>query len=126
MSILTLLDYSLHLAHLIFIGINIFGFIFKKTRKLNLICLILTTISWFILGLWYGIGYCPLTDWHWSIKTSLGETNLPYSYIKYILDLTFQIDSNPVFIDYLTFIVFFISIFLSLYLNYKDGLWKSK
>lgn len=121
-----LLDYLLHFAHLFFIGINIFGYLFKRTRKLNLICLTITMISWFVLGLWYGIGYCPLTDWHWSVKESLGESNLPYSYIKLLVDNVFQIDSNPIFIDYLTFAVFFLSLAISIFLNYKDGIWKSK
>jgi hypothetical protein len=26
------------------------------------------SLSWFGLGLFYGIGYCPSTDWHWRIK----------------------------------------------------------
>jgi hypothetical protein len=41
--------------------------------------------SWFVLGAWYGVGYCLLTDWHWDIKRQLGEVNLPNSYIEYCL-----------------------------------------
>ena len=41
---------------------NALGWIGYKTRKLNLVTLLLTGGSWFILGIFYGIGYCPLTE----------------------------------------------------------------
>ncbi|MCD4791284.1 MAG: DUF2784 domain-containing protein, partial [Bacteroidales bacterium] len=66
-----------HTALIIF---NLFGWIWKPTRRLNLITLLLTGASWFILGIFYGIGYCPLTDWHWQVLHKLGIYDVPNSY----------------------------------------------
>ena len=52
-----------------------------KTRKLHLISLGLTTFSWLVPGIWYGFGYCFLTDRHWEIKEKFGQTGLPASFI---------------------------------------------
>jgi len=29
--------------------------------------LLLTAFSWFVLGIWYGWGYCVCTDWHYMV-----------------------------------------------------------
>src|ERR1019366_4368421 len=58
--------------HTIFTLFNIVGWIFPKTRKLHLITISLTAFSWFILGNWYGWGYCFCTDWHWMVREKLG------------------------------------------------------
>ncbi|MBT3271653.1 MAG: DUF2784 family protein, partial [Spirochaetales bacterium] len=44
---------------------NLTGWIWRKTRIPHLILIGLTAFSWFVLGIWYGFGYCPSTDWHW-------------------------------------------------------------
>jgi hypothetical protein len=41
--------------HTFLIFFNLFGWIFKPLRKANLVVLILTGASWFILGIFYGI-----------------------------------------------------------------------
>jgi len=58
---------------------NLFGWIFRPLRKANLIVLALTGASWFILGIFYGIGYCPLTDWHFKLLYKHGQHALPDS-----------------------------------------------
>jgi len=83
---LKILDLLFTLAHLIIIAFNLFGWIWKKTRKAHLIVVGITLASWFILGIWKGWGYCFLTDWHWRVKEKLGETGLPDSFIKYMAD----------------------------------------
>lgn len=82
---LVLLDHGLMAFHLLIIGINVFGWIAPRTRPLQRWVLLLTTLSWIGLGAFYGLGYCFLTDWHWSVKRQLGERVLPPSYIQYIL-----------------------------------------
>jgi len=111
------LDYFLIYFHTILILFNLFGWIWQRTRKLNLISLLIVACSWLILGIWYGVGYCPLTELHWNIKLLIGETNLPYSYIKYLVDFYFNTDSNPILIDYITAILFILSLIISVYLN---------
>lgn len=80
-----LLDAVLMLVHLLVIAINVFGWIWPRTRPLQRWVLSLTSLSWLGLGAYFGWGYCFLTDWHWQIKRSLGEGPLPASYIQYIL-----------------------------------------
>ena len=101
-----LLDKFLIFFHTFLILFNLFGWIWKRTRKINLISLLLVAFSWIILGFWYGIGYCPLTDLHWHVKYMIGETDLPYSYIKYLVDFYFNTNSNPIIVDYITAISF--------------------
>ena len=87
-------EHSLHLAldalltafHTLLVGFNLLGWAWKRTRRLHLVTICATLLSWFGLGVVYGWGYCPLTDWHWEIKRALGETGLPASCIKYHLD----------------------------------------
>ena len=69
----------LHLADIFFVVFhtalilfNMAGWIWKKTRLANLITLLLTGSSWLVLGLIVGsLGYCPLTDWHFTDRKSV-------------------------------------------------------
>jgi hypothetical protein len=104
--------------HTSLIIFNLFAWIWKKTRLANLITLLLTGASWFILGIWYGIGYCPLTDWHFQILDKLGKQH-PYSYTKYLFDRITGLNFNANFIDYATAACFFIALLLSIYINLR-------
>jgi len=113
------LDVLFTLIHVSFISFCVFGWMFKKTRKANLIFLGATFVSWFLLGMWKGIGYCIITDYHYQIKTALGETNLPYSYIKYLWDgMLPSITAQAA--DVLTIVVFFFCVIASMFLNIKN------
>src|SRR5215203_4748230 len=83
---LPLFDGFLTFLHLAIILFNLFGWIPRYTRKAHLISIVVTAASWFLLGIWFGVGYCPITDWQWQIKEKLGESNLPASFIKYYAD----------------------------------------
>ncbi len=72
--------------HTVLILFNLFGWLFRKTRFLNLITLVITFLSWGVLGIWKGWGYCFLTDWHYSVLRKLGETDLPSSYIAFLVE----------------------------------------
>ncbi|MEO5906489.1 MAG: DUF2784 family protein, partial [Saprospiraceae bacterium] len=63
-----LLDYFFFFFHTSLILFNCFGWIFPKLRRWNLITLLLTAFSWFVLGIWFGLGYCVCTDWHWAVR----------------------------------------------------------
>lgn len=73
------------LFHTIFILFVLFGWIWKKARKIHLAALILTALSWFGLGIYYGFGYCFCTDWHWDVRYRLGYTDMPRSYINFLI-----------------------------------------
>jgi hypothetical protein len=114
------LDLFFLLFHSILIVFNLFGWIWRLTRRMHLWCIISTILSWFGLGLFYGWGYCPCTDWHWQVKQALGETGLPASYIKYYLDYFFGFAWNSVLVDVMV-VCFGLSAFgTSLWLNWRD------
>jgi hypothetical protein len=105
---------------------NAFGWIWQKTRILNLVTLILTGASWFILGIFYGFGYCPLTDWHFQILHKLGEHHLPYSYIEYLIERLTAFNPNSELVDTITAVVFFVALTLSIILNIRDNRMKHR
>ena len=115
---LRILDLLLTLLHFVIIGFNLFGWIWKRTRKLHLTVVGATAACWFILGIWFGIGYCPITDWDWQIKEKLGEHNLPDSFIKYYADIIAGHSVNASLIDTLTAAGFFIAVLLAVYFNF--------
>lgn len=115
---LVFLNILLTILHIIITLFNVVGWIFPKTRKLHLITIALTFGSWFILGFWYGFGYCFLTDWHWDVKKKLGETNLPSSFIKYFADKISGEDISTTLVNNVTLIVFIITIILTIYYNF--------
>lgn len=115
---LHLLDLFYTLLHLLIIGFNLLGWIWRATRRWHLYSVLLTAGSWLLLGIWYGIGYCPITDWQWNVKTRLGERDLPNSFVKYQLDKLTYLDINPTWIDIGTAISFAIVFLITLYLNF--------
>ena len=117
-----LLDKFFILFHCLFVIFILTGWIWKKTRKLNLICILLTAFSWLGLGIWYGIGYCPFTHWHWLIRYKLGHYDMPYSYMKFLLDTLTGLEFNALFVDYMTAVFFIIALVMSSVLNFLD--WK--
>jgi len=82
---------------------------------------LVTAACWFGLGFWYGIGYCPITDYQWHIKELRGEQNLPNSFIKYFADAITGRDINATLIDVLTGLGFFLASLLSVYVNFFRG-----
>ena len=112
------LDFFYTLLHLFLIGFNMLGWIWKSTRKLHIIAVGMTAMSWFILGIWYGIGYCPVTDWQWSVKEKLGESNLPNSFIKYIADKISGRDVSDYAVDLATAISFGLVILIITFQNF--------
>ncbi len=112
------LDIFFVVFHTTLILFNLFGWIWKKTRLANFITLVLTAASWFILGIFYGIGYCPLTDWHFNILRKLGEHGLPGSYIKYLVDRLTGLDINSQLVDIATVAGLFLALALSVYTNF--------
>ncbi|RYY07148.1 MAG: DUF2784 domain-containing protein [Sphingobacteriaceae bacterium] len=111
-------DFLFTVLHLTIIGFNLFGWIWKPARKLHLVLILLTAVSWFGLGFWFGLGYCPITDWQWQVKEKLGEHNLPNSFIKYYADQITGISVRASLIDVLTALSFFLAAALSVYVNF--------
>ena len=119
-SQLQLLDTVYTCAHLLVIGFNMFGWIWNKLLKLHLICIIATAFSWFALGIWYGWGYCLLTDWQWEVKRQLGEKDLPASFISHMLQELSIANVPNNLVDAATAVLFFGAAGISIYKNIKN------
>lgn len=113
----TALDKFFFVFHSLFIIFNLFGWMWEKTRRTNLIVLSLTAFSWFGLGLCYGIGYCPCTDWHWQVRMKLGDFTMPSSYIKFLIDSLTGLNTNARLVDLLTLTFFLLALAASIYVN---------
>ena len=120
LTVYKFLDVFFLIFHSGLILFNLFGWIWRKTRRWNLLLLLLTGFSWVGLGLWYGFGYCPCTDWHWQVKLKLGEYNIPNSYIKYLIDTLTGLNVNAKIADALTGIGYLLALAASLICNFRD------
>ncbi len=114
--LLHLTDLLLTLLHLAIISFNLFGWIWKP--RLHLTLVLLTLACWFVLGIWFGWGYCPVTDLQWRVKESLGEKDLPGSFIKYYADWICGRPISAALIDKLTAACFFSAVLISIYINF--------
>lgn len=116
----TLLDLGFIIFHTVLILFNLLGWIWKSTRRWNLATLLITAFSWFILGIWYGFSYCPCTEWHWQVRQKLGYTDMPNSYIKFLIEQLTGVDLSAVLVDTATAILFFLVLVISIYVNYRN------
>jgi hypothetical protein len=114
--ILKIADILFFWLHILIITFNLFGWILPAWRKYHLMIAGLTIFSWLILGIWYGFGYCFLTDWHWEVKYRLGERGLPASFVKYFFDNYTSLDISAAAVDQLTGICFAAAVLVSLIL----------
>jgi hypothetical protein len=114
---LIFLDRFFFVFHSCIIVFNLFGWILRRIRLANLIVLSGTLCSWSILGIWYGFGYCPFTEWHWRVRMALGDNDLPSSYIKFLVDTLTGWDVNARLVDTLTVVLLLLSLSASVSTN---------
>lgn len=110
--------------HTCIILFNLFGWIWKRTRKYNLVLLILTGLSWSVLGIWYGFGYCPFTEWHWDVLRKLGREPQTSSYIVYFVNRLTGLSPNNELANSLTVIIYVSVLIISSIWNFVD--WRKK
>lgn len=115
---LEFLNYFFIVFHSLLVLFNLFGWMFRKTRRLNFATITITLMSWGILGIWYGFGYCPLTDWHYDILGQLGETNLPRSYIAFLVERYTGWLPEAGLVDTLTGIGIVLALICSVWVNF--------
>ena len=126
LAIYRLLDIFFVVFHTLLVGFNMLGWAWRRTRRLHLITITVTLLSWFGLGVVYGWGYCPLTDWHWDVKRALGETTLPASWVKYYLDGITGLDWSTALVDGLVIGSALAALVLSVVLNVRDARIRSR
>lgn len=116
------LDKFFFVFHFLLIVFILLGWVWEKTRRANLVVLVLTGLSWSVLGIWYGFGYCPFTDWHWWVRVKMGRYDMPDSYVKFLVDTVTGWDVDAGFVDAMTLVFFLAALVVSIYANIRD--WK--
>ena len=117
---LVFLDYFFLVFHSAYTFFSIFGWIWKKTRVVHLLTSLLTLFSWLLMGIWYGLGYCFLTDWHWDVRTALGKPPNSSSYIHFLIREITGFDLHAPLVDTGVVVVFAVCLLLSIALNLRD------
>jgi hypothetical protein len=119
-------EISLHILNIFFfifhgvlIIFNVLGWLFKRTRFWNLITLLATAGSWFVLGIWKGWGYCPCTDWHWMVRSKLGLPIGTNSYIDFLFINLLGVHLPGSMVDIGTLTIFLACLALSIWVNIK-------
>lgn len=112
--------------HTAFMLFNLFGWIWKRTRRWNLYSILLTYSSWFILGIWYGWGYCACTDYHWQIRREMGIVDNSDSYTHFLILKTTGLNLNQELVDYITLGALLAATVISGILNIRDIKRKAK
>ena len=118
--ILKIIDVFFFGFHTVLILFNVFGWLVPRWRRTNFILLSLTAFSWFILGIWFGWGYCICTDWHWQVREMLGYHDMSSSYIHFLLLKILNVDIPLPMVDSVTVIVFILVFIISAYLNVRN------
>ena len=118
------LDKFFFVFHSMLIVLIIFGWIWRKTRVINFIVVLLTALSWTVLGIWYGFGFCPCTEWHWQVREKLGYFDMPSSYTKFLIDSLTGLDVNEKLVDILAVSFLVLALFFSVFTNVRD--WRGR
>jgi len=118
------LDKFFFIFHSSLIVFILFGWIWKKTRLANLIVILMTSFSWTILGIWYGFGFCPCTDWHWQVRVKLGYYDMPSTYTKFLIDSLTGLDVSPKLVDTLAVSLLILAFAASVFTNAKS--WRKR
>lgn len=116
--LLHFLNYFFFAFHTFLIVFNLFGWLHPKTRRLNLYTLLFTFFSWGVLGIWKGVGYCFLTDWHYQVLRKLGESGMPGSYITFLIERFSGWAPNADLVYYSTLILATLVLVCSVWVNF--------
>jgi hypothetical protein len=117
---LAVLNIGFFVFHTALILFNVFGWMHPKTRKWNLATLLLTLLGWTVLGIWYGVGYCVCTDWHWQVRKAMGIVETADSYIVLLVRNLTGWDPPIALANNVAMWVFIASFTMSVALNLRD------
>ena len=107
--------------HTVLVLFNTLGWLWRATRRWNLITLSATAFSWFVMGFWKGIGYCLCTDWHMHIRRKLGYHDTAQTYIQLMAQTLTGLTPPVQLTETVTAIIFSISVIASVGLNIADA-----
>jgi hypothetical protein len=117
---LAFLNVFFFVFHTVFMLFNMFGWIWKRARRWHLYGLALTYGSWFVLGIWYGMGYCACTDFHWQVRRQMGIVDHSESYTHFLILKITGLNLNQVLVDYITLGIMLAATVISIVLNSRD------
>ena len=118
--LLHFLDVLFLVFHTALVAFNTLGWAWPRWRRWNLATLVVTALAWLGMGLWYGIGYCVCTDWHWQVRRALGIRDLDETYVGFLLRLATGYRADPTLVRTGTATVFVLCLAVSLALNLRD------
>ncbi len=98
---LVVFDKAFFVLHTLLMGFNMAGWAWKRTRLYHLVAVLLTAFSWFILGAYYGWGYCICTDWHFQVRRQLGYPEAGSSYLQLLASELFGISMDRAVSDWI-------------------------
>ena len=70
--------------------------------------------------MFYGVGYCVLTDIHWAIRAKMGIANDPPSFVSLLIRDTVGITPSDGFVSILVITLTSIALVMSVWLNIRD------
>lgn len=115
LQLLNIFFFVLHTALILF---NLFGWLFRSTRRLHFYSLLITLFSWGVLGIWKGFGYCFLTDWHYDVLYQMGTTDLPNSYIAFLIETLTGWVPNATLVNTATLVLTLLALVCSVLVNF--------
>jgi len=113
------LDIGFFIFHTALVLFNLLGWIWRKTRRWNLYTLLATAFSWFLMGIWFGVGYCLCTDWHFQIRRQLGYVDDSPTYIHLIVKMLTGANLDAGLVQTATAAGFVFALVMSLYTNIR-------
>jgi len=86
----------------------------------NLVIILSTVFSWFFLGIWYGFGYCPCTDWHWQVRMKMGLYDTSTSYLEFLVEKLTGLNVDRAVVDVFAVVFLLAALSVSVLLNVRD------
>lgn len=117
------LNVAFFVFHTLWIAFVCMGWAWKRTRRWHVAAVSITALSWFGLGIVYGWGYCPFTDWHWQVRERLGHRDPP-SYVQLLISEAMGIELSPDVANALGLVVLVLAGIVTALLNLLD--WRSE
>jgi hypothetical protein len=112
------LNVAFFVFHTAWMGFVCVGWMWRRTRRWHLAAVALTGLSWFLLGAWYGWGYCPCTDWHWRVRERLGYVDPP-SYTQLLIREVTGLDVSAAVSDALTLGIYLVAAVLGVLMTVR-------
>ena len=93
------LDKLFFVLHAALIAFVLVGWAWRCTRPLHLVATAVVAFCWLGLGAYYGLGYCPLTDWHLQVRQAMGREDPYSSYVQLLASAVFGVSLDRVAAD---------------------------